>query len=135
MTIRKLIDSDYENILIEWWQAWGWDAPKRDFLPDNGTGGLIVFDDDTPVCAGFVYVTNSSVCWVDWIISSRDYKKKPNRRVAIDLLIESLTRLCENNGAKYGYALIKNPSLIKVYENAGYQKADNYNIEMIKKWE
>lgn len=134
MTIRKLIESDYEDILLNWWHSWKWTAPNREFLPDNGTGGLIVFDGDEPVCAGFVYVTNSSVCWVDWIISSRTYNKKPNRKNAISLLIGSLTKLCENLGCKYGYALIKHPSLISIYEDFGYIKADNYNFEMIKKW-
>ena len=31
------------------------DRTTKDFLPDNGKGGLIVYDDKTPVCAGFIY--------------------------------------------------------------------------------
>lgn len=135
MTIRKLSESDYDNILIGWWGDWGWAAPSRDFLPDNGAGGLIVFDGEEPVCAGFIYVTNSKACWVDWIVSSKSYREKPGRREALDLLIRSLTELCSGVDCKYTYALIKSPSLIEVYENNGYVKADSYNIEMIKKWE
>lgn len=135
MTIRKLSESDYDNILIGWWGDWGWAAPSRDFLPDNGAGGLIVFDGEEPVCAGFIYVTNSKACWVDWIISSKTYRGKVNRTEAIDLLISSLTQLCEASGGKYAYALIKHNSLIEVYEKNGYSRADNYNTEMIKKWQ
>jgi hypothetical protein len=71
LEIRTLNSNDYDDILLKWWKDWGWDAPLKDFLPDNGTGGLIVYDGDTPICAGFVYVTNSSAAWVDWIVSSK----------------------------------------------------------------
>ena len=80
---------------------------------------MIVFDGDTPVCAGFVYVTNSSVCWVDWIISNQDYVKKPDRKEAIKRLIHTLTNLCKNAGGKYAYALIKRQGLISTYEELG----------------
>lgn len=73
--VRSLNSNDYDNILVGWWKDWGWDAPGRDFLPDDGNGGLIIFDDDEPVCAGYIYTTNSKVSWVDWIISSKTYRK------------------------------------------------------------
>ena len=132
LNIRKLNASDYEDILVYWWGDWGWTPPERDFLPDNGEGGMIVFDGETPVCAGFVYVTNSSVCWVDWIISSRTYIKKPSRKEAIKMLIHTLTNLCKNTGSKYAYALIKSQNLISTYEDLGYVKGDSYSSEMIK---
>lgn len=129
LNIRQLNNSDYEDILVNWWKDWGWEVPARDFLPNSG---LIVYDADIPVCAGFIYITNSSVAWVDWIISSKTYNTKPTRREAIKLLIFELTELCKKNGYKYTYALIKHPSLIEVYEGCGYVKGDNYTTEMIK---
>jgi hypothetical protein len=36
------------------------------------------------------------------------------------------------SGSKYAYALIKNNSLIKTYEDLGYTKGDSYTSEMIK---
>jgi hypothetical protein len=131
--IRPLNAEDYDTTLVKWWKEWGWTAPTKDFLPDNGKGGMIVFDGDIPVCAGFIYLTNSKVAWVDWIISNKEYRKKPQRSDAVGLLIETLTNLCKNSGAKYSYALIKNKSLIKTYEVLGYDKADSYTQEMIKK--
>ena len=131
--IRPLNSEDYDNTLVKWWKEWGWTPPTKDFLPDNGKGGMIVFDGDIPVCAGFIYLTNSKVAWVDWIISNKEYRKKPHRSDAVGLLIETLTNLCKTSGAKYSYALIKNESLIKTYETLGYAKADSYTQEMIKK--
>ena len=58
LTIRQLNENDYQDLLVDWWNQWGWKAPEKDFLPDNGMGGYIVYDGETPVCAGFIYVTN-----------------------------------------------------------------------------
>lgn len=130
LTIRQLNDTDYQDILVNWWTQWGWVAPEKDFLPDDGMGGYIVYDDETPVCAGFIYVTNSRVAWVDWIISNKEYRGK--RKESIKMLIDTLTNLSKMSGSKYAYALIKNNSLIQTYESLGYVKGDSYTSEMIK---
>jgi len=132
LNVRNLNNNDYENILVGWWNDWGWKAPEKDFLPDDGKGGLIVYDDDIPICAGFIYVTNSKVAWVDWIISNKEYRIKDKRKEAIKILIESLSNICKQTGSKYGYALIKNQSLIQVYKDLGWSKGDKYTSEMIK---
>ena len=132
LEIKTLTDSDYENILCGWWKDWNWEAPPKKFLPDNGKGGLIIYDGDTPVCAGFMYATNSAVAWVDWIISNKNYRKKPNRSEALRLLVESLTSICKSTGHEYVYALIKHSSLLQTYRDVGYVDGDTYNKEMIK---
>ena len=132
LNARILSESDYDNILVGWWKDWGWEPPAKDFLPDSGTGGIIVYDGDVPVCAGFIYTTNSSASWVDWIVSNKNYRKKPERKNAIMLLINTLTMSCELSGSKYIYALIKHEGLCSVYEDVGYIKGDSYSKEMIK---
>lgn len=130
--IRELNENDYDDILVGWWKQWKWEPPQRDFLPNDGKGGIIVYDNETPVCAGFMYLTNSKVAWVDWIISNKEYTKKPQRKDAIKLLVSSLTDICKKTGSKYSYALIKSQSLIGIYEEFGYLKGDSYTAEMIK---
>lgn len=130
--IRPLNENDYDAILKGWWKAWDWDPVEKDFLPDDGKGGIMVLDDDEPVCAGFVYTTNSKVAWVDWIISSDTYRKKPQRREALKLLVNTLTNICKNTGHKYSYALLKSPSLTEIYEEEGYVSGDSKVNEMIK---
>ena len=68
--IRKLEPSDYNIYLVKWWKDWGWTAPDKGFLPEEGTGGILISDDKVPICAGFLYLTNSKVAWVDWVISN-----------------------------------------------------------------
>jgi hypothetical protein len=135
LDIRMLNTSDYEDILVGWWKSWRWTPPAKDFLPGDGTGGFIVYDDETPVCAGFLYITNSKVAWVDWVISNFNYKDKDVRREALILLIDTLGTTANMEEYKYTYALIKSPALMELYEQLGYVKGDSYTTEMIKKWQ
>jgi hypothetical protein len=130
--VRELNENDYEDILVGWWKQWGWEPPQRDFLPNDGKGGVIVYDENVPICAGFMYITNSKVAWVDWIISNKEYTKKPQRKDAIKLLVSTLTGICKTTSSKYIYALIKNESLVNTYEELGYIQGSTYTKEMIK---
>ena len=132
LNIIPLEHHHYDTVLEKWWKDWGWVPPKRDFLPNDGTGGMMVLDGDIPVCAGFMYATNSKVAWVDWIISNKEYKDRVKRKEALMLLIDTITNVCKNTGFTYSYALIKHKALIKTYEELGYTKGDEYNSEMIK---
>jgi|TARA_B110000908_G_scaffold172644_1_gene241597 hypothetical protein len=130
LTARPLTHEDYDTTLKGWWKDWGWEAPSRDFLPQDGAGGILVLDGEVPVCAGFLYNTNSKVAWVDWIISNKDYKE--SRKEALSILISTLTTVAKNLDNKFAYALIKHNGLIGVYEQQGYSTGDSYNKEMIK---
>lgn len=132
ISIRYLNETDYDTILVGWWKEWGWESPSRDFLPMDGKGGVIAFDGDVPICAGFLYLTNSKASWIDWIISSKTYTDREKRKFAINLLISTLTDLSKDMGNKYAYALIKHDNLIKTYQSLGYIKGESYQSEMIK---
>jgi hypothetical protein len=130
--VRQLNANDYDDILVGWWKDWGLDAPSRDFLPDDGTSGLIVFDGDEPVCAGFMYTMNAKVAWVEWIVSSKTSRKKPARKECIDLLIYTLTQVCKIKGAKYVFSNNNNKNLIESFTNNGYIKGCTNSTELIK---
>ena len=129
--LRPLIESDYEDILLGWWKSWRFPAPPKDFLPDNGTGGIMVLDGDTPVCAGFLYTTNSKVVWVDWIVSNKEYRKKPHRKDGLNLLIQTLTNTAKDKKYKYVYANNNNTYLIDAFLSNGYLKGSK-STELIK---
>ena len=131
--IRPLNSDDYDTILVDWWKDWGWTPPPKDFLPQEGTGGMMVLDPDgTPICAGFIYITNSNVSLIEFMVSSKKYRKKPHRKNAMGLLIETLTNISKNQGAKYCYSLLKHKSLMGTFESLGYVKGDSNTFEMIK---
>ena len=133
LNIIPLQQGDYENILCKWWKDWRWTPPSKDFLPDNGEGGWIVYDNDMPVCAGFMYLTNSKAVWCDWIISNFEYKDRQKRKKALELLVHTISLTAEDLGKKYIYALIKNKPLVNVYKKVGFIEGDAYTHELIKK--
>lgn len=132
ISLRVLQESDYENILLGWWNDWNFAAPPKDSLPFDGKGGFMCMYEDEPVCAGFLYLTNSKICWVDWIISSKTFRKKPFRQQCILTLLQNLTETGKSKGCKYSYALIKHRGLIESYKELGYSEGDSYTSEMIK---
>lgn len=130
--VRSLTSEDYSENLVKWWNDWKWTAPPREFLPENGLGGFMVCDEDYPVVAGFLYTTNSSVAWVEFIVSNIEYKHKENRKKAIRLLILTLEELAKINGKKYIYSSLKSEPLINAYMDCGFVKGSSNTQEMIK---
>ena len=93
----------------------------------------MVYYNDKPICAGYMYVTNSNVVLLEWIISSFEFKDRKIRKEAIFMLIQTITSLSANLGKKYVYSLLKSKSLIDIYQEIGYLKGDSNTQEMIKK--
>jgi len=133
LEIRPLKEEDYEDILCKWWKEWNWTSPpSREFLPNNGTGGYIVYDGDTAIVAGFLYDTNSSVAWCDWIISNINYTDRTNRKEAIEFLINTITEYARGLKKQYMYANNTSQPLINIYKNLGYKQGSTSITELIK---
>ena len=131
MEVRFLKENDYDT-LSKWWKDWRWTPPPVDMLPQNGTGGVMVYKGDTEICAGFVYFTNSKTAWIEFIVSNFQYKDK-DRHEAIEMLINVLTEIVKDMGEyKYIYTSLKSKSLIDRYANCGYQLGSTNCNEMIK---
>lgn len=128
-SIRFLNENDYD-VLCGWWKSWRWQSPPRDFLPENGTGGLMVEKDGVSIVAGFLYFTNSAVAWSEFIISNFDYKDK-DRKEAIKILIIELTELAKSKGSKYIYTVVKNQNLKKAYQEIGFKNGSVKVDEMV----
>lgn len=131
MQVRKLKTEDYDTLAV-WWRKWRWTPPVREILPENGTAGFIVYDGPVPVVAGFLYDTNSSIAWVEWVVSNFDYKDKEGRKEAIQTLLIYLEALAKAKNKKVCYSLLKSKSLINTYKEIGYSASDSGYTEMIK---
>ena len=130
-SIRKLNPSDYDDVLVGWWKDWGWQAPAKDFLPDNGEGGMMVLLGDRPVSAAFIYLpSNANIAWIEWIISDKNYKE--DRSKAISLLLDTLILTSEKIKIKYVFATNNNKNLINTFINKGFRKG-SITTELIKK--
>jgi len=131
MEVRFLSEADYV-ILTTWWDFWRFPAPPEDMLPENGKGGLMVNFEDQHICAGFIYPTNSKICWIEFVVSNYEVKDRELRKKGIKFLLDSLTELAKQNGFKYIFSSIKHESLINSYLDCGFQKGGENCTELIK---
>jgi len=131
LNIRKLEESDWDT-LIKWWEVWPeWVAPPKSFLPNNGTGGLMVEKDKKPLVAGFLYFTNSDAVLLEWIVSDPEYRES-DRKDAIELLINTSERLCKNENKKYMFTIGRNKHLIETHKKLGWQVDNKPSYEIVK---
>ena len=130
---RRIRESDWE-ILNEWWDYWpGVEAPPKDFLPDNGTGGVMIEDNGRPVIAGFIYQTNSSGAFLEWIISSPNYRGREKRDNALEFLISSLEAVVKEMGYKTIFAMVRNKKIINLRKKFGWNIDPKPNYTHIKR--
>lgn len=129
METRFLIESDYDK-LLEWWKFWRFSAPPKESLPDNGLSGIMLSIGGIDACAGFIYYTNSNMCWIEFIVSNPEIKE--NRREMIVRLIEELCGIASLNGVKVAYTSIKSPTLINHYYECGFVKGSSTVTEMVR---
>ena len=118
---RHLEESDWET-LQEWWDYWpGVEAPPRDFLPDNGTGGIMIEENGTPIVACFIYQTNSNAAMLEWLVSNPNYRGKEKRNRALEALIVSSQAVIKSMGYKTIFTMLRNQKLINLREKFGWK--------------
>jgi len=132
LNVRRLADSDWDT-LCEWWDAWPeWVNPPKDFLPDNGTGGLMVYKQNTLIAAGFIYYTNSKAALFEWVISNPKYREA-DRKQAIELLINAAEKVCKTNGVNYMFTIGRTKPLIETHRKLNWVVDDKPSYEITKK--
>jgi len=131
LNARKLIDTDY-NVLVDWWKWWRWPSIPQNFLPDNGTGGIMIQKENIPIVAGFIYYTNSDAVFVEWIISNPKYKDN-DRKEAIEMLLNTIEAICKEQGKKYMFSIGRNQNLINTHKKLGWDVDTKPSYEIAKK--
>lgn len=124
---RIIKEEDYQELLT-WWKWHRFPAPAIEMLPNSG---VMISKKEINICAGYIYFTNSSICWVEFIVSNPNYRES-DRKEAIKEVIQQLTSIAKDNGFKAVYTNLKNPSLIKYFKEVDYQEGSIQTTEMIK---
>ncbi len=117
--VRNYILEDYDT-LSKWWAQWCWDAVPQAFLPETG---LIVMCNKTPICAAFIYRTDTPIYWVENYISNKE-ASKTIRSEALDLLILSCIEKAKNMGALVAMSSIKHNGLARRLGKSGFIVSD-----------
>ena len=130
LIFRPLNKEDYE-IICEWWRWWKWPVLPKDFLPNNAEGGFMVEKDNIPIVSGFLYLTNSKVAMLEWIVSNPKYKEK-DRKQAIEKLLIDVEDFCKSINIKYIFSIGRNKHLMNTHEKLGWHVDEKPSYEIIK---
>lgn len=132
LTVRRLTENDWET-LVSWWKQWDFNfVPAKEFLPDNGTGGLIVEKENIPIASIFIYTTNSGVCALGWTLSDKNYKQK-DRKEAMVLLNMACENVCKKHGGKFLFYWGNNKKYNNTLEKLGFVEGDKDYSHLIKR--
>ena len=123
---RSIHKEDYST-LVDWWKWFRFPAPSYEMLSDKG---FMITKNGVDICAGFLYTTNSSFCFCEYIVSNPDYREN-DRSEAIVELINVIGQNAKELGHTLSFTFIKNENLINRYLDAGYIKGSE-SIEMVK---
>ena len=117
--VKPYTKDDYQTV-SQWWKQWDWEGIPEAFLPENG---LIVTHDEMPVCAAFIYKTDTPIYWIENYISDIE-ADKVIRSDALDLLILSCIEKAKDMGALVAMSSIKHNGLGKRLEKSGFVVSD-----------
>lgn len=131
LNVRRITENDWDT-LKQWWKDWGFEfIPSKDFLPDNGTGGLIVEKHGEPIVSTFMYTTNSGVCALGWPLSNKNYKSE-DRAVAVEFLNKACEEMWKAHGGKFLFFWGDNKKYIDCLKQQGFNEGDNNYSHLIK---
>jgi len=134
LELRYTQKEDYPE-LSDWWDWWRWKDSKPSLeLLDDLKHGLMVSNEIENICAGFLYFTNARAFGLlEFVISNPGIKNKDLRRESQIFLLSSLIALARKQGVKVLFSSIRNPNLIKTYQECGFVLGSKNSNEMICK--
>jgi hypothetical protein len=118
-------ERDYD-IIHAWWNAHGSFPPKPEHLPSTG---IVIEADREPVCAGFLYQTDSAICVFEFVVSDPN-AEKAIRDAALSFLIQAAKEWAKSLGFTLIYSSVKGLKYISRLEKEGFIKADEDQVHM-----
>ena len=125
--------SDYE-MLQEWWKFWRFTSPPIITLPQEDNeyfSGVIAYNNEKEIASGFLYKTNSAICWLEYIVTNPKTTSE-ERNLGIKTVIEQLSIKAKELGYEAIFSSIKNENLINKYKELGFIEGSKCTTEMIK---
>lgn len=112
-------EKDYAMV-SEWWKKRNWPPVPLNFLSSTGA---LVEDECFVYAACWLYSTNSAFSLLEHMVSNHNSPLK-KRRAAMEFLIKTMTDTSRRMGFGAVISWLEAPSLIKLYEGAGFKVGD-----------
>ena len=111
INVRQVVKADYEHIDL-WHKKREELRPISTLLPNNGLDGFIVEKNNKPIAVIYLYLTNSKMGYMDFLMSNPDYKEK-DRYELIMLLLKYCTQRAIKAGLECVFVTTAIPGLVE----------------------
>lgn len=102
--------------ICSWWLGHKWPCIPLESLSQTG---MVAFIDGRPICAVWLYKTDSNLCWMEWMISNPSSSKK-EREIALPALISHCALKAMHLGFKHIFTSTRVQRYIKRLQLAGF---------------
>ena len=119
--------SDYEMI-SSWWEHHHHSA----FVPPEclSTYGMIACVKDLPAAAGWLYIGNSALGWMEWIVTNPRAPMK-SRGLGLKYLLERLCHEAQAFKLRSCFVSVKKKSLMRHYQRLGFFATETGMTNMV----
>ena len=111
--IRPIRLDDYPE-LEKWWKTYDYHDiyQRKSLLPDNGLGGYVVVKEGRLIASCFLYLTNSAIGYIDYLIADPTYREEDRLELLLDLAVR-VTAVARDKGCESVWAMTKNKGVIE----------------------
>lgn len=125
---RYIKGDDLKRVVTSWWSDWNFPVPPLECLPERG---VIVSDGDGDLYAGFLYLTDGRIAWMEWVVSNRSAATH-RKRGALEYLTGVLSDLAKQEGMLLMFTSTSIDSYRKGLEKCGFLPGDANTYQLIK---
>lgn len=104
------LDEGQYSIVKNWWLERKWDVPVPESLP---TTGVMIYYQDQPICAAWLYQTDSLVAMIGFVIADSKTKGKVKKN-SIKLLFMKLEEVAKGLGFKLIFLPVATDSVARL---------------------
>lgn len=112
-----------------WWGNQAWTSVDLEMLPKNG---FVVELGETMICAGFLYSSDSSIAWMEFVVGNPQLSHT-ERGLGLNLLISGILSKARELGFKAVFTSTQHDRLLdRLVNEHGFIISDNNVTHLLK---
>ena len=126
ITWGKVTIDDYNKTLVRWWEEYNWTPPPLECLPN----GYIIFNNETPIYAGFIFYTGTPLAWLEFVIGNKKASVE-QKKGGLLKLVDVISTIAKDKGVTSLF-VSTNVVFANGLAKTGFNITDKGCIQLIK---
>ena len=124
MKVDRFDWDKHGDAMFSWYEGHGWPSLPKAMFP---TVGFVV----EGLCAGWLYQSDSVVCWFEWIVSNPEAEKRQVHKALAELYDHAIIQ-SEELGYSSIFSSFNHKGLIRLAEKKGFQVTDTNMTNLVR---